>query len=326
MPKIVVDAMGGDNGSAPIVESVIEFKKNNPDFEIIIVGKKEELAKANDVATVIDAREVVPMEAGPLDVLRNKESSMYKAIAYMKDENCDAIISSGSTGAFLSATTISLRMIPGIKRAALVTPIPTKIKGKKMTVLDVGASNENSAEELCHFATMGRLYSQIVFGIENPTTYLLSNGSEGGKGAPHVKEAHKLLRESNFPNFQGNIEAREAFEGYADVVVCDGFTGNVFLKGVEGIAKAMSSLLSDAFKKNLWSKLGYLHVKGGIKNLKETFDYKSVGGAMLLGINGVVIKAHGNSDAQSFLSALKIVKKMVEMNIVEKIKEGVSHE
>lgn len=324
--KIAVDAMGGDNGSKPVVEAIKEFKKTYPNDEIVVFGKKEELEELKDICRIEDAPEVVPMTAGALEVIRMRNSSMCKAINTMKEENFDAVVSAGSTGGFLSAATIILKTIPGVKRSALVTAFPTKIKGKKVTILDVGANNENSPEELVQFAKMGKAYSEALFENKDPKTYLLSNGSESHKGSPLVKEAHKLLKESNFPGFMGNMEARDILNGEADIIVADGFSGNVLLKGMEGIAKMMSSMIKANFKKNLWTKLGYLHVRGGFKNMSETMDYKSVGGAMLLGINGVVVKAHGNSDAYSFKNAMRVAHQMVEFNVINKIKESLINE
>ena len=324
--RIAVDAMGGDNGSKPIVEAIKEFKKENQDVEIVVFGKEEELFELSSIAKIVNAPEVVPMEAGALEVLRMKNSSMCKAISTMKEENYDAVVSCGSTGGFLSAATLILKTIPGVKRSALVTAFPTKIKGKKVVVLDVGASNDNSAEELRQFAYMGKAYNQALFNTKEPKTYLLSNGSEEHKGSPLVKETHKLLKEENFPGFMGNMEARDVLNGDADILVADGFSGNILLKGMEGIAKMMSSMIKANFKKNLWTKLGYLHVRKGFKDMSETMDYKSTGGAMLLGINGVVVKAHGNSDAFSFYSALKVTKLMVSYDVVNKIKEALNHE
>ena len=324
--KIAVDAMGGDNGSQPIVEAVKEFLKENKDVEIVLFGKEEELQEVSSLCRVVNAPDVVPMEAGALEVLRMKNSSMCKAISTMKEENFDAVVSAGSTGGFLSAATLILKMIPGVKRAALVSPFPTKIKGKKVVMLDVGANNENSAEELLQFATMGRAYYQALFNEKEPRTYLLSNGTEAHKGSPLVKEAHALLLSNNFPGFMGNMEARDVLSGEADLVVTDGFSGNVLLKGMEGVAKLMGGMIKESFTKNLWTKLGYLHVRGGMKNMSETMDYKSTGGAMLLGINGVVDKAHGNSDAYSFRSALKVAKQMVDFDMVNKIKESLKNE
>ncbi len=324
--KIAIDAMGGDNGSKPIVDAIKEFLKENKDVEIIVFGKEEELQELAPFCRIVNAPDVVPMEAGALEVLRMKNSSMCKAVSTMKEEGFDAVVSAGSTGGFLSAATLILKTVPGVKRSCLVTCFPTRIKGKKVVVLDVGANNENNAEELVQFAYMGKAYNQALFGTKEPRTYLLSNGAEEHKGSPLVKEAHKLLKEDNFPGFQGNMEARDILKGDADIIVADGFSGNVMLKGMEGIAKMMSGMIKNNFKKNLWTKLGYLHVRKGFKDMSETMDYKSTGGAMLLGINGVVVKAHGNSDAYSFKSALKVAKQMVDYQVVDKIKETFKNE
>ena len=324
--KIAIDAMGGDNGSKPIVEAIKEFKKDYPDVELVAFGKKEELKGVSSICEIVEAPDIVPMEAGALEVIRMKNSSMCKAISTMKEQGYDAVVSAGSTGGFLSAATIILKTIPGVKRSALVTAFPTKIKGKKVVVLDVGANNENSAEELLQFAHMGKAYNKALFDIKEPKTYLLSNGAEDHKGSPLVKEAHQLLKDNNFPGFMGNMEARDVLSGEADIIVTDGFSGNVLLKGMEGIAKMMSGMIKANFKKNLWTKLGYLHVRKGFKDMSETMDYKSTGGAMLLGINGVVIKAHGNSDAYSFKNALRVAYLMVTSNVVNQIKESLTNE
>ena len=175
MLRFVVDTMGGDAGSSVCVSAIINFLKKNKDCEIIAVGKKEELTALEGLCRIVDARDVVPMEAGALEVMRMKNSSMMVALKLLKDEQLDGIISSGSTGGFLSASTITLKMIPGVKRAALVAPFPTKIKGKKVVILDIGANNENSPEELVQFATMGRLYAKGVYSIENPKLFLLTS-------------------------------------------------------------------------------------------------------------------------------------------------------
>lgn len=323
MKKIIVDAMGGDLGSKAVIEGILAFLSANKEVEITVVGRKEELVALQDKCKIIDARQVVPMEAGALEVLRLKDSSMTVALNTMKQEGYDAVVSCGSTGGFLSASTLILKNIPGVKRAALVAPFPSHIKGKYTVVLDIGANNENSSEELIQFAKMGRLYSQIVYGNSNPSVYLLNNGVEEHKGAPLYQETHKLLKETNFPNFKGNIEARYALDGSADVVVADGFTGNIFLKSSEGMAKFMGSLIKDVFKKNIITKAGYLFVRKGMKNMLETMDYKSTGGAMLLGVNGVVVKAHGSSDGYAFACALNVAYKLAVSELVNKIKVGI---
>ena len=321
MIRIAVDTLGGDNGSGPVVEAIIQFLKEYKDVSIIAVGKKEELKKLEGVCEIVDAPDIVPMEAGPLEVMRMKNSSMYKTVMLAKEGKADAVVSAGSTGGFLSSSTLLLKTLPGVNRAAFVAPFPTKIKGHYAVILDIGASNENSAEELKQFALMGALYSEHILGVENPKVYLLSNGTEPKKGSPVGKEAYKLL--SNYPFFKGNIEARNALNGEADVIVTDGFTGNVFLKSSEGMAKMMAGLFKDAFKKNLWTMLGYLHVRKGIKNISKIMDYKSTGGAMLLGVNGVVVKVHGNADTYSMFCAIRVAKKLVEKDISGKIKEGI---
>ena len=321
MIRIAVDTLGGDNGSAPIVEGILDFLKDNKDVSITAVGKKEELTKLEGICEIVDAPDIVPMEAGPLEVMRLKNSSMYKTVMLAKEGKVDAVVSSGSTGGFLSSSTLLLKTIPGVNRAAYIAPFPTKIKGHYVVVLDIGASNENSPEELRQFAIMGSLYSKYVLGVEEPKIYLLSNGTEAKKGSPESKEAYKLLE--NNPLFKGNIEARNALDGSADVIVTDGFTGNIFLKASEGMAKMMAGFFKDAFKKNLWTMLGYLHVRKGVKNISEIMDYKSTGGAMLLGVNGVIVKVHGNADAYSSMCAMRVAKKLVASDLVTKIKEGI---
>lgn len=323
--KLVIDAMGGDNGSSIVVDAIKRFLKENKDIEIIVFGNKEELSELDNLCKVVHSETVVPMEAGAIQVMRMRDSSMMMALKYMKENSCDAVISCGSTGGFLSAATVTLKMIEGVKRAALTAPFPTQIKGKKVTLLDIGASNENTAEHLVQFALMGKLYSEAVYKTENPSVYLLSNGAEEMKGSPVSKEAYKLLSDANFPGFKGNIEARYALSGKADVIVSDGFSGNIFLKGAEGVAKMMSGMIKKAFKRNIFSMIGYLLCKKGIKEMSETMDYKSTGGAMLLGVNGVVVKAHGSSDAFSFYSALKVAKLLVENDVCNKIKEGIKN-
>ena len=321
MKNIIVDTLGGDNGSAPIIKAIKSFLDDNKDFHVVAVGNKDELSSLEGKCEIVHAPDIVPMEAGPLEAMRMKNSSLYVMTQLAKEGKVDALVSAGSTGGYLSLTTLILKTIPGVHRAALVAPFPTRIKGKKVVILDIGASNENSPEELSQFAVMGSLYSKYILGVEEPKVCLLSNGTESGKGSPVGKEAYKLLKDK--PYFKGNIEARNALSGECDVVITDGYSGNIFLKSSEGMAKMMTSMVKDAFKRNLWSKLGYLHVKKGMKEMSETMDYKSTGGAMLLGVNGVVVKAHGNSDAYSFGCALEVAYKLVDNNLINKIKEGI---
>ncbi len=323
MYKYVVDAMGGDLGAKVIVEAIKNYLKDHDDAYFYLVGNEEELAslKEENKVKIISSVSVMKMDATPLEAMRLKDSSMFIAFQTFMEEKADAIISAGGTGAFLSLATIKLRLIEGLRRAALIAPFPTLIKGKKTCLLDIGANNENSPEELVDFALMGKLYVESVYDVKDPKIYLLSNGTEEHKGSPLIKETHKLLKEKAFPGFMGNIEAREALNGSADVIVMDGFTGNVFLKSSEGMAKMMSSLIKKAFKRSLASKIGYLFSRKGFKELQETMDYKTTGGAMFLGVNGVVVKAHGSSDAYSFYHAIKVADALVKKDITKQIKE-----
>lgn len=325
MIKICVDCMGSDNGAKATVGGILNFLKRNKDTKIIAVGRKEELKELenNPQVEIVDAPDIVPMTVSPLEVMRARKSSMYQAITLTKENGYDAVVSAGSTGGFLSCATMRLKLVEGIQRAALVTPFPTK-NGNPLTILDIGANNETTPEQLAQFALMGRIYSQNVFKKENPSVYLLSNGAEEEKGTPEVKAAHKLLKESNFPGFKGNIEAREALDGTCDVIVTGGFAGNVFLKGCEGTAKMMQDLMKKAFKKNIFTILGYLFSKSGFKEMKQIMNYKSYGGAMLLGVNGVVVKAHGNSDDYSFGCAIDLAYRMAKSNLVNLLREGVN--
>ena len=255
MITLAVDMSSGDLGSKAALEGVRLFQEKHPnEVNFLLVGKKEELEGAQ--GEIVDAKEVMPMEAGVLDALRNKESSMFKAVNSVKEKKADGVISCGGTGAFLTCATVLLRKIPGAERACLVAPFPTRIKGKRVVILDVGANNENSGKEIAQFAFMGSLYSKCVYGTKDPKVYVLSNGSEEGKGSPEGQEAYALLKERKDINFQGNLEARDVLNGDADVVATDGFSGNTLLKGTEGVAKMMSEMMKSAFKRTIFSKLG----------------------------------------------------------------------
>lgn len=324
MITLVVDCMGSDNGSQVTVGGILDFLKENKDTKIIAVGKKEELQLLEGVNNVeiLDARDVVPMDVGAIEVMRMRESSLVKAIDLMKKEGFDGVVSAGSTGGFLTAATIKLKTIEGVERAALVSPFPSE-DGGQVTVLDIGANNENTASQIVQFAKMGRIYAKGVLNVENPKTYLLSNGAEEKKGTPEVKEAHQILKNMKFEGFMGNIEGRDALSGGVDVLVTGGYAGNVFLKSTEGMASIMNRLIKKSFKRNLLTKIGYLFAKKGFDEMKKTMNYKRFGGAMLLGVNGVVVKAHGSSDVYSFKCAIQVAYNMAKIKVVDMIAEGV---
>ena len=326
MVKFVVDMMGGDNGPKPLGEAIIAYLKKYNDMKFYCVGKIEEMEflNGNENIELVDARDVISMEESPMAAIKKKESSMIKAISVFKQVQADAILSTGGTGAFLTGTTLLLGRLKGIKRPALVSPFPTVKKGEYTTILDIGANTVCTLEEMQQFALMGNVYHRAVFEVETPRVMLLSNGTEDHKGTPLIQETHKVLREEKRLDFKGNIEARNVLLGEVDVVVCDGFSGNILLKSIEGTFSIVKNLLKSGFKSNILTMIGYGFSKPVVKNITETFNYKAVGGAMLLGINGVVVKAHGNSDVEGFTGALNVARKMVDKNIIEKIKEQIS--
>lgn len=326
MKRMVIDMLGGDNSLNMSKEAVALFHKEYPLVPLLLVGPKDELKEFSD-CKIIDATEVVPMECGALEALRHRSSSLVKAINAMKEENGGAIVSAGSTGALLSLSAIILKKIPGVLRPALVTAFPKLNKENEyVTLLDVGASSENTKEELAQFALMGSLYSKIVYSKEKPLVKLLSNGEEEGKGSTLSKETYVLLKDDQRINFGGNVEGNGILLGDADVVVSDGFSGNIMLKSTEGAAKGVGVLLKKMFLSSLSTKIGYLFSKKGVKKLKETLDPKKVGGALLIGVNGIVVKAHGNSDAYAFKNALVLAYKLLEEDICQKISEGLYKE
>ena len=320
MIKLAVDAMGMDKGSKVAVDGILDLLEAYKDEELTVFGNKEELALLEGKCNVVDCKEVMGMEDGALAILRKKETSMIKAVDFAKGEDIDGVVSGGSSGAFLTAATVYLKLIEGVERAALVSPFPTK-DGGNVIILDIGANSENTPEHLLGFAKMGRTFAKAYNNIESPRVYLLSNGAEEKKGSDLVKETHQLLKNSEFEGFKGNIEGRDVLYGSADVVVCGGFDGNVLLKTAEGTAKMMSDMMKEGFKKNLLTKIGYVFARGGMKLIKERMNYKKYGGAMLVGVNKVVVKAHGSSDAYSFYNALRVCYELASKDMVNKLKE-----
>ena len=333
--KIILDAMGGDNApQAPVMGAIAAAK----DFgaQITLVGRGEEILrvlKDNGIhdlpqgITVTDAEEVVDMHDDPANVIRKKKnSSLVVGLRMLAEEEGDAFICAGSTGALLSGATLIVKRVKGIRRAAMGPCIPNKAGGTTM-LLDCGATAECTPEFLLQFGLVGSLYMKKQ-GIENPRVGLLNIGSEDTKGTPLQKEAYALLTkaaEQGLINFIGNIEGREALMGGVDVVVCDGFSGNVMLKTIEGTAYFMGSLMKHKiFKRNLLSMIGYLFCKKGVKEVFGMLDYRQIGGTQFLGIRKPVIKVHGSSDALAFRNAVKQAMDAVENNIADELEQYLS--
>lgn len=324
MIKIVVDIMGGDHGAKPTIEATKKFLEDHKDVEIVAVGDEMTLEPIKDLVKIVPSKTVAPMECSVLQAMRDKESSVYKTVTSTLSENADAVVSAGSTGAFLSLCTLIIKKIDGVDRPALITQFPTLKDNKYVVLLDVGASSDNNANELVQFAKIGEAYYQAMYDKKNPDVYLISNGTEEGKGNNLSKEAYALLKGRK--NFKGYMEGRNVFAGEADVVVFDGFTGNIFLKGSEGMAKMMGSMMKEAFLSSFSSKMGYLLAKKGLSKMLDKMNYKRVGGALLVGVNTVAVKAHGNADVESFYGSLNVAYQAAKKNLINKIKENLKNE
>ena len=314
--KIILDAMGGDNApEAPVLGAVEAAKEFGT--QITLVGRGEEILSVMRSHGITDlpagmeianADDVVDMHDDPGSVIhKRKNSSMVVGLKMLADGQGDAFVSAGSTGALLTGATLLVKRVKGIRRAAMGPAMPNKAGGKTV-ILDCGANAECTPEFLLQFGIVGSLYARKYLGVENPRVGLLNIGTEDSKGTPLQKEAYALLQEAagqGLLNFIGNVEARDVPLGAVDVVVCDGFSGNVLLKSIEGTAMFMGSMVKKMFKRNLASKLGYLLCRSGVKDMMKLLDYREIGGTQFLGIRKPVIKAHGASDALAFRNAVR---------------------
>ena len=314
--KIILDAMGGDLAPEAPVLGAIEAAKAYG-VEIILVGRGEailEVLKKHNIDNlpegmeIANADDVVDMHDDPAAVIhKRKNSSMIVGLKMLADGKGDAFVSAGSTGALLTGATLLVKRVRGIRRAAMAPAMPTKTGGK-VVICDCGANAECTPEFLLQFGLVGSAYSKNVLGVQQPRVGLLNIGTEDSKGTQLQRDAYALLQnaqEQGLISFVGNVEARAVPLGEVDVVVCDGFSGNVLLKSIEGTAMFMGSLLKRTFKKNLLTKLGYLLCQGGVKNIMKLLDYREIGGTQLLGIKKPVIKAHGASDSLAFRNAVQ---------------------
>ena len=314
--KIILDAMGGDYAPEAPVLGALEAAKCYGS-QIVLVGRGEEILdvmKRNGIETLPDgveiahADDVVDMHDDPANVIRKKpNSSMVVGLKMLADGKGDAFVSAGSTGALLTGATLLVKRVKGIRRAAMGPTMPNKAGGKTV-ILDCGANAECTPEFLLQFGLIGSIYAKQCLGVENPKVGLLNIGTEDTKGTPLQKEAYALLKaagDKGIINFVGNTEARDVPLGAVDVVVCDGFAGNVLLKSIEGTAMFMGSLISRMFKKSVFSKLAAALVMKDIKAFKKMLDYREIGGTPFLGIRKPVIKAHGSSDALAFRNAVR---------------------
>ncbi|MDF2892942.1 MAG: plsX [Clostridia bacterium] len=326
--RIAIDAMGGDHAPKSAVEGAVQAVKEYG-VEICLVGIIDEIHKYlsdedknNNKIIVIEASEVISNHDTPVTAIKQKkDSSMVVGLKQVKEGSCDAFLSAGSTGAFLAGSLLKVGRIKGIDRPALSPLIPTT-KGLCM-IIDAGANLDCKPKNLQQFAVMGSIYMEKVMGIHNPRVGLLNVGTEEGKGTELTKQSYELLSRLNV-NFIGNIEARDVAEGICDVCVCDGFAGNVLLKTTEGVAQVIFDILKGVFMQNAVTKVAALMLKKGLKDFKKKFDYKEVGGAPFMGIDGIMIKAHGSSDARAVKNAVRQAKLLYDNKCLEIIRQEIS--
>ena len=320
--KIVIDAMGGDHAPKAVVEGAVKAINTYPDLQITLVGNETEIRKyltSEERVTIIHTEEVIEGTDEPVRAVRRKKNASLVLMANeVKEGRADACLSAGNTGALMAAGLFIIGRIEGIDRPALSPTIPT-IDGKGFLFLDVGANVDAKPEHLLQYAIMGSIYVDKVRGIQNPRIGLLNVGTEDKKGNELTKQAFQLLSGAEL-NFVGNVEARDLLNGVADVVVTDGFTGNVALKTIEGTALSVFSMLKSALTSNLPSKIAASILKPKLTGLKKSMDYSEYGGAGLFGLNAPVIKAHGSSDETAIFNSIRQTRDMVEKNVVGQIR------
>ena len=326
--RIAIDAMGGDNAPFEIVKGVDIAANEFKDLNILLIGDKPRIKECYKELnreipsniTILHTDVEVTMEDDPMIVMKEKnDSSMAIGLKELKEGNVDAFVSAGSTGALHVASTLIVRKIKGVRRSAIAAILPFKTP---ILLLDSGANPVVTEDILNQWAVVGSAYVNKMFGVEKPRVGLLNNGTEEHKGTPIAQETYKLLKENPEINFVGNIESKEIPNCPCDVLVTDGFTGNISLKLIEGMAKYMGGTLKKMYKANLFTKLAYLLMRKQVKAFRKSFDTSEYGGAPLLGLNKPVIKAHGSSKAADIRGAIRQAIQYSESHIIEKVSEA----
>ena len=324
--------MGGDNAPEQIVLGAIDALCEDKQLEVTLVGDTDAICKVlagkkydDNRLEIIDAKDVITNDDSPTMAIKTKkESSLVKAFEALNRDDADGFVSAGSTGAVLVGAFMKVGRIKGVSRPALAPVLPT-LKGNGVVLCDCGANVDCKPVNLQHFAIMASAYAEGMLGVKNARVGLLNNGAEAHKGNELTQEAYKLLSETRGINFVGNCEARDILSGDYDVVVCDGFNGNIALKSAEGTANTMLKLIKDGvYSGGLKSKLGALMLKSVFKNVKKKMDYNAHGGACFLGVNKIVVKSHGASKSKSITASILQAKSLAEAKVCDKIKSGIT--
>jgi glycerol-3-phosphate acyltransferase PlsX len=323
---VVVDAMGGDRGPEVVARAGVEAARTDPDLNVILVGDESRLrdvirtlGSPQDNVEIVHADDVVGMSESPASAIRKKQnSSIAVAIRLLKDGKAQALVSAGNTGAVVAGSLVTLGRLHGVSRPAITTFYPTQ--SRSAVILDIGANSECTPKNLFQFAVMGSVFAEYLLDIESPRVGLLNIGEESSKGTDMIKEAYGMF-ESDLINFVGNVEGRDIFAGEADVVVCDGFVGNVVLKFSESIFSFTSRMIRVEIGKSTMAKIGAFLMKRVFKSYRSRLDYAEYGGAPLLGVRGVVIICHGKSSVRAIRNAISMARRFVDNDINEHIEE-----
>lgn len=323
---IIFDVMGNDNGVKAGVQAATSFVKNNIEYKILLVGDKQEISKyctENEQIKIFHSPNTVTKSTEDLLSAHKEENSMNDALKLLKEDKGLAVLSSGDSGKYLASSIMIIKRLEKVTRPAFMSIIPTIYSNKKFLLLDEGANLHNTENYLVQWAKLGASFSRSVLKINSPKVGLLNIGTEDYKGFDFHQKANKMLKESELKfEYVGFCEPRTLLEGELDVVVADGFAGNITLKTLEGTVLSFSKLLKNKIKKNIWRKLCALMMKNVFKDVKEQLDYRNVGAAWILGINGIVIKAHGSSDKKAYMGALNQIKNAIEANALEEFKKS----
>lgn len=323
MVKIAVDMMGGDDAPGIVLDAVEKAVEDFKDLEIILFGDESQYNLNHERIEFRHCTEKIEMEDEPVRAIkRKKDSSMVKMAEAVKSGEADGCVSAGNTGALMSAGLFIVGRIKGVARPALVVTLPTT-DGKGFVFLDVGANADAKAEHLLQYAQLGNIYAQKIRGIQNPSVSLLNIGTEAAKGNSLTKKAYDLFEKNQSFKFTGNIEAKTLMDGNVDVVVTDGYTGNMVLKNLEGTAKSIGKMLKETIMSSFKNKLAGAVLKKDLETFAKKMDYSEYGGSVLLGLDGTVVKAHGSSNAKAFYSAIRQAKIAGEENIVQIMKNTV---
>lgn len=325
---IALDAMGGDHAPDAIVEGAVRALRKYDDIRILLAGPEEKLqemtASAGDVKDrieIVNATQVIEMDEAPMMAVRaKKDSSLVVAMNAVREGRAGAVVSAGSTGALLAGGMFKIGRIAGIERPALAPVLPG-LK-KNFMLIDSGANVDCQPRYLLQFGLMGSVYMKSVLDVKDPQVGLVNIGAEAEKGNKLTKETYAMMQQQSGYCFAGNCEARDIFTGNYDVVVADGFDGNIILKHTEGLAKALFTMIKDELMASMGTKIGAMLAKPAFRKVKRRMDYNAVGGAPLLGVNGAVVKAHGSSGAEAIENAIRQARRMLEGDVVGKIREG----